>query len=321
MMKSAIKTALKLFHSHNRKFADVFIFALGRSGSTLVAEILNTDRNIKLCSEPFVLQQPNVNVLKSYFPEDFLTDRYLDVSSDEFKTILKYLDDLSLGKTWNGFYWSDFPGKDHSLKTNRTLFKLHKLTYLFDDIVKTIPSHGVYLLRHPLSHSLSRMRNGWDTYNKMFLHSSKIQTNISSAAKLKAQEIISGGSKIEKFVLSWCLENYVFLQQEKNGRLPENVSLVTYEKLIDDPENTIQSICKQTDIPFSGRMLEKVLEPSHGIAHSTKETKTQIRNKQGKQLLENWRKHITTAEEEKSFAILDAFGFDLYRKGENLPFR
>lgn len=320
-MKSAIKTALKLFHSHEKVYPDIFIFTLGRSGSTLLAEILNTRRSIKLCSEPFVLQQPNLGVLNSYFPEDFLADRYLDVSNDEFEAILKYLQDLSLGKTWNGFYWSDFPGKDHSLKTNRTLFKLHKVTYLFDDIAKAIPSHGMYLLRHPLSHSLSRMRNGWDTYNELFLNSAKVQSKISSSAKQKAREVIEKGETLEKFVLSWCLENYVFLQQEKDGRLPENVSLVTYEKLIDDPENTIQAICKKTDIPFSGRMPEKVIEPSHGVVHSTEETKNQIRNKQGKQLLENWRKHITTAEEEKSFAILDAFGFDLYRKGENLPFR
>ena len=65
MLKSAIKTALKLFHSHEKVYPDIFIFTLGRSGSTLLAEILNAQSSIKLCSEPFVLQQPNLGVVSA----------------------------------------------------------------------------------------------------------------------------------------------------------------------------------------------------------------------------------------------------------------
>ena len=320
-MKSVIKTGLKLFHSHERNYPDIFIFSLGRSGSTLLAEILNTYPEIKLCSEPFVFNKHNLKVLKKYFPEQFLADRYRDVSESEFASIRKYINDLSRGKTWNSFYWSDFPGKSHSFKTNQTLFKLHKLTYLFDDIANSITSHGIYLLRHPLSHSLSRIRNGWDTYNEMFLNASKIEANIPVAAKQKAREVIERGDKLENFVLSWCLENFVFLRQEKEGQLPENVSLVTYEKLVSDPEKTLNDICRKTGIPFTEKMLQKVTEPSHGIVHSTKDTKEQIRSQYYQQLLSKWRKHFTTAEEEKSFAILEAFKFDLYQVNQILPVR
>lgn len=318
-MKSTIKTALKHFHRHNTLLPDVYIFTLPRTGSTLLAEILNVNSGGKVCSEPFALNKENKKVLKHYFPADFLADRYLDLDNQQLNNVLVYLKELSAGKTWNSFYWSDFPGKDHSFKTKYTIFKLHKLTYLIEEIMQNLQGSGLYMIRHPVSHSLSRLRNGWDTYNQQFLASEKIKNSISEQAAEKAKQVMQSGSTLDKFVLSWCLENYVFLKKEKQNNLPNNLFLLTYEKLINNPEQSINELCKKLNIPFQERMLEKINLPSHGIVHSTDDTKARIRRGESKQLLDKWRQKISISEEESAFSILDAFGIDLYRKGDNLP--
>lgn len=320
-MKPLIKNILKQFHHHRKKDDDIYIFGLGRSGTTLLAEILNTDRRSKLCSEPFALHSENKYVLLKYFESRFLNDRYLDINPQEFNQIIKYLRDLSEGKTWNSFYWSDFPGKDHSFRTEFTIFKLHKLCYLVEEIMQNLQGDGLYLIRHPLSHSLSRIRNGWDTYNQQYLGSKKIKKEITEQAAEKAKQVMQTGNKLDKFVLSWCLENYVFLKNEKEKSLPENLHMIAYEKLVSEPEQSIKDMCKKLKIPFRQRMLEKIDWPSHGVVHSTDDTKARIKQGENKQLLERWRQKISTTEEESAFSILDAFGIDLYRKSENLPVR
>lgn len=312
---------MKQFHQHRAVLPDVYIFTLPRTGSTLLAEILNVNSSAKVCSEPFALNSENLNVLKQYFPADFPADRYTDLRKESLLAVLVYLKDLSLGKTWNSYYWSDFPGKDHSFNTEFTVFKLHKLTYLFDEVLEHLPGNGLYLIRHPLSHSLSRIRNGWDTYNQQYLASEKIKKELTQQALEKAKQVMQTGSTLEKFVLSWCLENYVFLQREKQNNLPKNLHMLAYETLISQPEQCMQALCDKLKIPFEPKMLEKIDLPSHGIVHSTSDTKTQIMQGKSKQLLEKWRQKISSSEEESAFSILDAFGFDLYRKGENLPVR
>lgn len=320
-MKSIIKTVLKQFHQHRAVLPDVYIFTLPRTGSTLLAEILNVNSSAKVCSEPFALNSENMNVLKQYFPADFPADRYTDFNKKQLLAVLVYLKELSLGNTWNSYYWSDFPGKDHSLNTEFTVFKLHKLTYLFDEVLEHLPGHGLYLIRHPLSHSLSRIRNGWDTYNKQYLASEKIKKELTEHAMQKAKQVMQSGSTLDKYVLSWCLENYVFLKKEKQHSLPENLHMISYEALVSNPEHSIREMCERLKIPFKQRMLEKVDLPSHGIVHSTDDTKAQIKQGENKQLLEKWRHKISIREEESAFSILDAFDIDLYRKGDNLPVR
>ncbi|MCF8330984.1 MAG: sulfotransferase [Bacteroidales bacterium] len=318
-MKPFIKNTLKQFHQHRKKDDDIFIFGLGRSGTTLLAEILNTDRKSKLCSEPFALHSENKKILLKYFEADFLADRYLDLLPNDFYKVISYLHDLSKGKTWNSFYWSDFPGNDHRFSTNRTIFKIHKLTYLFIEIMAEIPAKGVYLIRHPLSHSISRMRNQWDTYASLFLNSKKIRQLLDSKAVEKANQIIQEGSQLEKFVLSWALENYIVLYKAKNNQLPDNILLISFEELITYPEKSLRKISSHCNLTYNNSMMKKVSKPSHGIVHSTSETRNQILEGKHKKLANKWKQEISLKDEAKAFRILEIMGIDYYNTEHAFP--
>jgi hypothetical protein len=275
-----------------------------RTGSTLLSEILNTDCEVKTASESLALNNSNKKILLKYFDNNFLLERYTDISNKEFRILIEYLDDISEGKTWNSYYWADFGSRFHNFKTNRTVFKTHKITYHFDKIMNHYKDDfALYLVRHPISHSFSRIRNNWDTYIKQYVESQKIKAQISSKTKLKIFEILNNGSVLDKFILSWCLENFVFFRHLQNNSLPKNILPVSYENLIHKPEETLKNICLHTKIEYSDKMVNLLNFPSKGIVHSTNKTKEQIALGNKTYILSNWREKISIEEEKRAFEM------------------
>lgn len=312
-VKNSIKSSLKLFHKHQKTRPDVYIFTLPRTGSTLLAEILNTDRSYKTVSEPFALNHDNQEILRKYIDIDSQVERYVDVNDTTWNGILNYLSDLSGGLTWNSYYWSDLLTKNHRLKTHGSVFKIHKLTYNFDDVMHHFKGDiALYLLRHPVSHSFSRMRKGWDVYLDLYAESGKIEKVLPQKAVLKIQDIKSNGSDLECFVVSWCLENYWFFHLYNANLLPLNVIPVRYEDLILYPEKTIKAICDKTGLRFSKDMLSLLKTPSSGIVHSTQETKDQIVSGNKNYLLNRWKSDVDESTANSIKDILACFEITHY---------
>ena len=103
----SVKKILATLHQHQKSQPDVFIFSLPRSGSTMLAEVLNTDPSSKLSSEPFSLLKNNRKELLKCFAPSFLSERYVDLSDDQLKAVMDYVKELSAGKRWNSYYWTD----------------------------------------------------------------------------------------------------------------------------------------------------------------------------------------------------------------------
>ena len=101
--KRFVKQFLSSLHRHHKSQGDIYIFSVPRSGSTLLAEVLNSNSASKTASEVFSLNAENRAVLKEYIGENSISDRYVDLPSDQYQNILKYFADLSDGKTWNSF--------------------------------------------------------------------------------------------------------------------------------------------------------------------------------------------------------------------------
>lgn len=316
IIKSFVKSLLKAFHLHSKMKPDIAIITLPRAGSTLLAEVLNVDKESKLSSEPLGLNKGNIRILKKYFNSEDIKERYTDISNEQGKQFQRYFNDLSLGKTWNSFYWSDFFSKYHSFKTSRTIFKIHKLTYLFDDVLSKDETKFVYLLRHPISHSLSRIRNNWDTYSKQYSNANRIKENLTNEQLMLIDRIEEKGTSLEHFVLSWVLENYYYIKLCENKN---DIFLVTFEELVCDPQRVIKALCKFSNVSFVKEMVDVVQKPSHGVVHSTKETKEQIKLGDNLMILKKWRDKITKKEELAAFEILRAFKIDVYKYGEDLP--
>jgi hypothetical protein len=313
-IRSSIKSLLKHLHRHEKTQEDIFIFTLPRTGSTLLAEILNTDPFTKTVSEPLALNRDNLQVLRRYFPEDFPIERYVDISPENLQRMYGYFEDLSKGKTWNSYYWSDLRSGFHRFTSERTLFKTHRLTYYFEDFMQHFKDDfGLYLLRHPVSHSFSRLKLGWDPYIDLYAASPKIRNLLSKEARSKIREVLAYGSQLEKFVLSWCLENYVFLHKLKSGSLPDHIFPVFYEELVRSPEKTIREICMRVNMEYNEGMLSRVKVPSSGIVHSSEDAETQILAGNTDYLTQRWRQSIDEQGLEKVQDILNKLGITIYK--------
>lgn len=312
-IKSIIKTSLINLHRHKKYEPDVFIFTLPRTGSTLLAEILNANPSSKTASESFAMNKDNTQVLRKYFEKDFLAERYVDISEDNFQRIINYYSDLSEGKTWNSYYWSDFFTADHYLTTSRTVFKTHKITYYFDDLMHHFKDDfGLYLIRNPVSHSLSRLRKGWSVYIDLYAEAKKIKAKLPKTAKLKIDQVNTTGSNLEKYIVSWCLENYIFIRNYQEGRLPSNVFPVFYEDLVLNPEVTIKELCHKIKMEYSDKMLSIVSAPSSGIVHSIEETKDRIIAGNKNYLVNRWKENLGINSEKQIKDILTSFGICIY---------
>lgn len=312
-IKGSIKQLIKVFHRHNKSLPDIYIFSLPRSGSTLLAEVLNTNPKSKTASESFALNKDNVHILKKYFKEDFLSERYTDVSTIDFQKIITYYTALSQGKTWNAYYWSDLLSKYHRYNTSRTIFKIHKNTYHFDSLMNHFKDDfGIYLLRNPIAVSLSRLRMGWSTYIDNYMYSNKIKNFISKDLNQMIEEVKQTGTELEKQILNWCLENSVFLMNRLNGNLPDNVMTVFYEDLILDPKETLLKICSKTNLKYHPDMLKIINQPSSGIVHSKKAVKQEILARNSLYLVNRWKKEIDTKSQVRIEKILRKFGYDFY---------
>jgi hypothetical protein len=97
-ISTLFKSLLLPLHRHRKSEPDIFIFTLPRTGSSLLAEILNTDPKAKTAGEPFSLHGDNPRVLGKYFDQASWAERYVDVSQAHFQLLIRYLEALSQGK-------------------------------------------------------------------------------------------------------------------------------------------------------------------------------------------------------------------------------
>ena len=312
-IKNITKTLLSKLHRHHKTDPDIFIFTLPRAGSTLLAEILNSNPHSKLASESFAINEDNVLVLNNYFKNDFISERYVDISDTDFQQVIHYYNDLSKGKTWNSYYWSDFFTSHHRFNTKRTIFKTHKFTYYYGEIMNHFKNDfGVYLLRNPISHSLSRINKGWNSYIDLYADSNKIKKTLSEKAINKINQVSQNGTTLEKFIVSWCLENYIFIHTYQNQKLPSNIIPVFYEDLILDTENSIKNICNKVNMDYNKEMLTILDIPSSGIVHSTKETESQIKSGNKNYLVNRWKEKVDSNSLIRIKEILLSFDINLY---------
>jgi hypothetical protein len=172
--------------------------------------------------------------------------------------------------------------------------------------------YGIYLIRHPMAHSLSRMRQNWSEYIDLYAGSEKIKKLLPKPARTKIKEVHATGSPLEKFVCSWCLENFIFIHAYQKGVLPDNVFPVFYEELVQKPELVLRELCHKISMEYKENMLAVLDHPSRGIVHSTRETASQIHAGNKEYLIGRWKENVDGKTLEKARGILTSFGITLY---------
>lgn len=295
-------------YHHQGAKPSIFIFSTPRSGSTWLMELILTQRGFKSCSEPFNLRMDAVANSLGIRDWDSL---YSDSARPKIE---RHINSFIEGG-WQGAYKNRYPWQRYYRPyTNRVVFKvLHAGNEKIDWFIDTFNAQAVYVMRHPLPVALSRkelprlstfINTGYSNY-------------FSDQQISHAKHIAADGSRLQKAVLDWCLQNSPALKRHM-----DKVIFVTYEQLVLDPEPVINALSRGLDLEDTARIMEKISAPSGSVNQSTKETADVLASKSKPEkawLIEKWRTQIDVVEEEKLMDILKIFDIDVYKSGSFVP--
>ncbi|MFW6282270.1 MAG: sulfotransferase domain-containing protein, partial [bacterium] len=189
--------------------------------------------------------------------------------------------------------------------------------------------YSILLTRHPIAASLSRKKvwesavnpSYWGPKNRYFLNSDYVKNNfltpeLEKFLKMKNRE----GTILEKFIISWCLENLPLINKihpDENN----NYIFLTYEDLLMNSQEVISYLSEELNLPDKNLMLKKIRKPSSTVRYSDKKTRKNFKNDTYNKdfLLKKWKKDIPEEMEKKIFDIIDKFEIDIYKKGRFMP--
>lgn len=265
---------------------------------------------IKAIYEPF-----HIDKLREYMHVNRPKQRFVSLNEDDKLKVKNYLHD------WRYKRMSNYPftSKQHQWNTDRCV----RIPGLVDWLREEFSFEVLYLIRHPISSVLSRIRNGWNinpqssTLFSEYYQSGYYQENVfNKTIKSLINRKIEENSFFGIEIIRWCLENTKMLNQIN---YLENFSLITYEELTLESEKMINYLSEQLHLSNIEEMYEIANSPSYSTKYSRTESKEAILNNNRKYLIEKWKDQINKDQEESVAIILEAFGIEIYNSENIYP--
>lgn len=284
---------------------NVFLFSLPRSGSTWLMELIWSQPGFKCCDEPTDLRHALI--------QQHLGKNWETLYDDHGTALIEaYFQGFCSGR--HKFMNPSPLRKNYRPYTQRIVFKIiHGCEDRINWFRDTFNGRILYLTRHPIAVSLSRE---YLPTLPALLHSD-YRRHFTPAQLAYAEHINEHGDKLERGVLSWCLQTAVPLAEAT-----EDWTFVSYEQMVVDPHTAVHHIAHKLDLPAPDRMVRQLSVPS-GSSHKSDQVTQQALDAGAKDqrnwLVEKWRERVTDDEEHRLMEILDRFGIDIYRYGEVLP--
>ena len=289
---------------------DILILSSPRSGSTWLMELLYAEPGMKYIYEPLGKKILDYHDL---LPID--TRWYWITLTDEEKNILGqyFREDGKISHFGPRNFFSRF----YNFRTDRRVIKIIRANSIIRWFAREFDFEIIYLIRHPLAQSLSSIKRGHSPCANQFLENELfVHRFLNEELVDYANDVFEGGSKREKFVLEWCLDNLVPL---KSSPETEEWLTVSYEELVLKTEAFIKLFCDEFELETENKMLEMVRSPSKTSDSSDRQTRSKIRSGDDQYLIRKWRNDFTEREIEKLFEIVERFGITAYQPGQLLP--
>jgi hypothetical protein len=304
-LKEAARSVASVHRPDGRP--NVFVFTTPRSGSTWLTELLCSQPGYKDIDEPDDIRYRHVR--KHLGISDWVT--LCNQSSEPL--LRRYFDAFCSGKLHFMDPWPSF--KRFRPVTKGIVFKLlhcgeDRISWFRD----TFNGRVVLLLRHPIPVTLSR-----EVFPRLeaFLDSD-YRRHFTREQLAFAREVIDSGSRLERGVLDWTLQNAVPLKQAE----PDWI-ILTYEQLLLDPEPCIERLASELSLPDPELMRRSVAVPSSTVRKSDRATARVLSGPESEDkkrwLLEKWRSKVNSADEARAMRILQVFDVDAYVAGSPLP--
>ncbi|MGM0370215.1 MAG: sulfotransferase [Bacillota bacterium] len=328
-LKYGIKKILNFLHIHQKsEKKDIFIFSTFRSGSTWLEEIIKNQPGIKFPVSPNKIEfLPNID---SYYQSIRSQPYYIHLSEKEKRILKDYVMKASQGKIIYGRRYINLLSPHHSFITDRSVFRLLRSCYLLDWFKKTFNGHIIYLVRHPIATCLSRKKvwenatnpSYWSFKIEHFLQSDYFRENyLKQDLESFLQEKLSQSTKLEKFVIGWCLENLGLLRRVQKLEGKTDFIFLTYEDLLLNPAKVINYLRDKLQLEDLDKMLAQVNVPSSTVKYSDDKTKDNFKSSTYDKefLLKKWKKGVSEKEEKEIFEIINHFGINIYKVDSFMP--
>ena len=293
----------------------ICLYASRRSGSTLLMQMISTNRGVMFSDQPFGLYSigsANVNRLPV-----FAYSQIACPDDDEEAILRNYIRRLIDGRIRVNTPWK-FWSRDFHCFNDRICLKITDAKAMIDWIDQEFDVSTVVLTRHPIAQALSVSENHWLTTGKGLLKNSGFVARwLTSELEAKCWDLYRRGTELEGRMVDWALENLVPLRllPDRPGWL-----FVSYEDLIVRTPEVIECLATRLQLDDREAMARQIARPSRSTRRaSSQERQRMIQEQSRDRLVDSWRARISSEDLRACFRVLDRFGIDLYRPDASLP--
>jgi len=280
----------------------ILIASTRRSGSTLLMEMIYSQPNMGFIGQPLGFARPHL--YKHRLPEPNGI-RYTTLNSRSIQNVATFLHKISTGQIrWRG-QWNVFDDK-YSFKVNRYVIKSLGTKTIIPEVENHLDMETIYLLRHPASCASSIIERGWGETSPQFLNDrSYLEMFLTPEQAEFCWSIVESGSKFERVVLEWCLENLCALRQLPNS----DWLLLTYEELVSRPVRVSEWLANELDLADPKRMACQVQSPSKTTQNSSRR---ELEEQGPKRLAVQRFQKLSEGQRSSVAEIFDALDMDVY---------
>lgn len=279
---------------------DIVIFTPGRSGGTWLMELIAYCPKIRPVSEPFslsLIQHPRKADFAGIDPSCGYPFTSIPTSIQQYIAdmlsgrISLYPPLKNLRKNPATFHWI----------TNRSVIKISHGKGLIGFFRQHFDVQCLYFFREPLATIRSMMRRGFNTkYHGFLADQDFVQTYLNGGQIELANRIDVEGRPLEKFALSWALEN---LQPHRLLQTDSTLPVLSFEELVAGADAGVNWLAETFSLP--SRPMQKRFHRASSTADRKPPTAQQVKEK--------------SADIDLVYRVLDAYGIDFYLPGAPKP--
>ncbi|MCS4055903.1 sulfotransferase [Salinibacter ruber] len=312
-LSDKIKILAKCFlgnvSSYDNNENPIFIFSTRRSGSTLLMRMIYSQKKVDYIDQPLDLWKPHLHF--DMLPHPYKS-QYISLQRHDEELLHKFFRDLINGNLRLRNQW-DVTDSDFSYRANRLVVKTLNSLALIDWFDEKFNLEIVYHLRHPIPVSLSVMKRGWGNVASAYLENEQFcKRHLESEEIDFGWRVLREGSRLQKFVLEWCLRNYLPLSCHNQ----KSWLTLTYEELVSQPKEASELICHKLNLPNPSRMSKVVDVPTATTRRSSQKT---IDESGTASLVDKWVRQVSPDERSEVAKVLEIYGVKVYNAHKARP--
>lgn len=292
--KKITRNSIIYFDSCRDYRKSIFLAGSGRSGTTWISNIINYNNEYRYLFEPF--HSKRVSLCKNFNYRQYLRpenreQHYLEPATRILSGKIRNL--------WVDSQNRKFIAQKRLIKEIRANLFLKWLKTRFPEMPM------ILLLRHPCAVACSKIKLKWEIHLDEYL----IQEELMGDYLSPFTSLITKSDDIfADHIIQWCIENYVPLQQFKKGE----ILLLFYENFCVTPHEEIKKLYRFLNKEYDSSVFNMLKKPSsrarEGSAVLT-----------GGDLINSWKKSITTQQLQTARLILNEFGLDSIYLDDSTP--